>query len=28
LSWTVRTEKERSRVSKWVNQIIFEHIRP
>jgi len=28
LSWTVRTEKERSRVSRWVNQIIFEHIRP
>jgi len=28
LSWTVRTEKERTRVSKWVNQIIFEHIRP
>ncbi len=28
LTWTVRTEKERSRVSKWVNQLIFEHIRP
>jgi glycerophosphoryl diester phosphodiesterase len=28
LSWTVRTEKERKRVSKWVNQLIFEHIRP
>ncbi len=28
LTWTVRTEKERSRVSKWANQLIFEHIRP
>ncbi len=28
LSWTVRTERERTRVSKWVDQIIFEHIRP
>jgi glycerophosphoryl diester phosphodiesterase len=28
LSWTVRTEKERRHVSKWVHQIIFEHIRP
>jgi glycerophosphoryl diester phosphodiesterase len=28
LSWTVRTEKERAHVTKWVNQIIFEHIRP
>jgi glycerophosphoryl diester phosphodiesterase len=28
LSWTVRTEKERTHVTKWVNQIIFEHIRP
>jgi glycerophosphoryl diester phosphodiesterase len=28
LSWTVRTEKERAKVSRWVNQIIFEHIRP
>lgn len=28
LTWTVRTEKERARVSKWVNQVIFEHIRP
>lgn len=28
LSWTVRTEKERDHVSKWVDQIIFEHIRP
>jgi glycerophosphoryl diester phosphodiesterase len=28
LSWTVRTEKERARVTKWVDQIIFEHIRP
>jgi glycerophosphoryl diester phosphodiesterase len=28
LTWTVRTEKERKRVSKWVNQLIFEHIRP
>jgi glycerophosphoryl diester phosphodiesterase len=28
LTWTVRTEKERARVSKWVNQLIFEHIRP
>ncbi len=28
LTWTVRTEKERTRVSKWVNQLIFEHIRP
>ena len=28
LTWTVRTENERSRVSKWVNQLIFEHIRP
>ena len=28
LSWTVRTEKERTHVSKWVHQIIFEHIRP
>jgi glycerophosphoryl diester phosphodiesterase len=28
LSWTVRTEKERTHVSRWVDQIIFEHIRP
>ena len=28
LTWTVRTEKERSRVSRWANQLIFEHIRP
>jgi glycerophosphoryl diester phosphodiesterase len=28
LTWTVRSEKERARVSKWVNQLIFEHIRP
>lgn len=28
LSWTVRVEKERSRVSRWVDQIVFEHIRP
>jgi glycerophosphoryl diester phosphodiesterase len=28
LTWTVRVERERSRVRKWVNQIIFEHIRP
>jgi glycerophosphoryl diester phosphodiesterase len=28
LSWTVRTEKERAHVSRWVDQIIFEHIRP
>lgn len=28
LSWTVRLERERTRVSKWVDQIIFEHIRP
>lgn len=28
LSWTVRTEKERAKVSRWVDQIIFEHIRP
>ena len=28
LSWTVRTETERAKVSKWVDQIIFEHIRP
>jgi glycerophosphoryl diester phosphodiesterase len=28
LSWTVRTERERLRIVPWVNQIIFEHIRP
>lgn len=28
LSWTVRTEKERSHVLRFANQIIFEHIRP
>lgn len=28
LSWTVRTEKERAHVSRWADQIIFEHIRP
>ena len=28
LSWTVRVEREREHVSKWVDQIIFEHIRP
>lgn len=28
LSWTVRTEKERAHVTRWVDQIIFEHIRP
>lgn len=28
LSWTVRIEREREHVSKWVDQIIFEHIRP
>jgi glycerophosphoryl diester phosphodiesterase len=28
LTWTVRVERERARVSKWVDQIIFEHIRP
>jgi glycerophosphoryl diester phosphodiesterase len=28
LSWTVRIERERTRVRKWVDQIIFEHIRP
>ena len=28
LSWTVRLERERERVAKWVDQIIFEHIRP
>ena len=28
LTWTVRVEKERKRVCKWVDQIIFEHIRP
>ena len=28
LTWTVRVERERKRVRKWVDQIIFEHIRP
>lgn len=28
LSWTVRLERERAKVSTWVDQIIFEHIRP
>lgn len=28
LTWTVRVERERSRVSKWADQIIFEYIRP
>lgn len=28
LTWTVRLDRERARVSKWVDQIIFEHIRP
>jgi len=28
LTWTVRIERERQRVSRWVDQIIFEHIRP
>lgn len=28
LSWTIRTEKERDRIKGWVDQIIFEHIRP
>lgn len=28
LSWTVRVERERDQVSRWANQIIFEHIRP
>lgn len=28
LSWTVRLERERARVTRWVDQIIFEHIRP
>lgn len=28
LSWTVRIERERTKVRKWVDQIIFEHIRP
>lgn len=28
LTWTVRLERERTRVSRWANQIIFEHIRP
>ncbi|HMN52318.1 MAG TPA: glycerophosphodiester phosphodiesterase family protein [Xanthobacteraceae bacterium] len=28
LTWTIRTEKDRARVAKWVDQIIFEHIRP
>lgn len=28
LTWTVRLERERQRVSKWADQIIFEHIRP
>lgn len=28
LTWTVRVERERARVSDWVDQIIFEHIRP
>lgn len=28
LTWTVRVERERLRVRKWVDQIIFEHIRP
>jgi len=28
LSWTVRTEKERAHVTRFADQIIFEHIRP
>lgn len=28
LTWTVRVERERSRVLRWADQIIFEHIRP
>lgn len=28
LTWTVRVERERARVSRWADQIIFEHIRP
>jgi glycerophosphoryl diester phosphodiesterase len=28
LTWTVRFEKERLKVQRWADQIIFEHIRP
>jgi glycerophosphoryl diester phosphodiesterase len=28
LTWTVRIERERERVAPWIDQIIFEHIRP
>lgn len=28
LTWTVRVERERARVSRWADQIVFEHIRP
>lgn len=28
LTWTVRVQRERDRVTRWADQIIFEHIRP